>query len=100
MDAELSDDTRNYLKDEDVFKMIIQFDPTYKVGANTVGDYGEWLLQRYLAGDAPLYARVETSLKHLSDAKKYKIPNVNYDIFSYKSTNDLVNALYSSDVED
>ena len=84
-----------YYSDE--IKDLVAADPTYKTGSNYTGDYGTWILDRYLKDRSPEYFdlnnnRLSNLIKDFIDVKQ-SLPNK--DIGSYKSFRDLRDAINS-----
>ena len=90
------------MSDEE-FDEIINLDPTYKDGSNSVGKYGKWLLGLYKNDyplDHPLYSMedIYNILNVYDSYKNDRTKKIEKDINKFKSIDDLTNAL--ENVED
>ena len=71
---------------DDTFMTIIQLDPTYIEGKDSVGKYGKWLLNLYNRGNLDNFGHVTDALTRFEDNKKFL---KNKDIGQFKTLDDL-----------
>lgn len=67
---------------DDMFMTIVQLDPTYVEGKDSVGKYGKWLLNLYNRGNLDNFGHVTDALTRFEDNKKFL---KNKDIGQFKS---------------
>ena len=71
---------------DDMFMTIVQLDPTYIEGRDSVGKYGKWLLNLYNRGNLGNFGHVTDALTRFEDNKKFL---KNKDIGQFKTLDDL-----------
>lgn len=78
--------------DDNTFMQLIQLDPTYKDGSNSVGKYGKWILNLFNKGNlSPEDFSDVTPL--LNQFSTYRNRVQNKDLNSYKTLDDLESIL-------
>lgn len=83
--------------DDTTFMQLIQLDPTYKDGSNSVGKYGKWILNLFNKGNLSQEDFNEVT-PLLNQFRTYRNRVPNKDLNSYKTLNDLASIL--ADVTD
>ena len=78
--------------DDNTFMQLIQLDPTYKDGSNSVGKYGKWILNLFNKGNLSQedFSDVTPLLNQFSTYRN-RVPNK--DLNSYKTLDDLESIL-------
>lgn len=95
---------------ESSFSFVMQLDPTYQEGGTTTGDFGIWLLNQYIKGNLDRYGNYDQDIEGfvqaepvenlLNDFIEKKSNLRNKDINSYKTPNDLYQALVEVELSD
>ena len=102
LDAEALYDS-NEEETKEYIKHLISLDPTYKEGSNFTGDYGVWILDKYLKyhnqNKIDVFDRYDIT-QLLNDFINVKQSLPNKDIGSYKTLEDLLDAIYSVELTD
>ena len=78
--------------DDDVFMQLIQLDPTYRDGSNSVGKYGKWILNLFNKGTIA-EKDFKDIAKILNQFTTYRNRVQNKDLNSYKTLDDLSDTL-------
>ena len=102
LDAEALYDS-NEEETKEYIKHLISLDPTYKEGSNFTGDYGVWILDKYLKyhnqNKIDVFDRYDIT-QLLNDFINVKQSLPNKDIGSYKTFDDLRTAIDNATLSD
>lgn len=82
--------------DDDTFMVLINLDPTYKKGSNSLGTYGKWILSHFKKGDIK-YTDFDDVILALTLFDKYRKVLPNKDIGKYKTVADIMDVIRDMD---
>lgn len=97
LDEDLAEIQSKYYADikKELFDKLIALDPTFEEGQEKLGTYGKWILNTYKNKNLKErdFPRVEEILFDFNDRKRYITAPNGKDIFTYKTIDEVRNAL-------